>query len=159
MQEQPEDGHTTALQEQPEEGSTSAFHEHPDDGRTPALHDQPEDGHTSALQEHPEDGRTSALQEQPEDVRTSAFRDPSNYKDAVSLLYALPIAPGNNCAVIEGGRVNSGIIDHIELYESKLELSVIVKEIQRSFSISMIGKSIFIGEDCMVAAENAVKCL
>ena len=159
MQEQPEEGRTSALQEQPEKGRTSALQEQPEEGRTSALQEQPEEGRTSALQEQPENGRTSALQEQPEDVRTSAFRDPSNYKDAVSLLYALPIAPGNNCAVIEGGRVNSGIIDHIELYESKLELSVIVKEIQRSFPISMIGKSIFIGENCMDAAENAVKCL
>ena len=159
LQEQPEDGRTSALQEQPEEGRTSALQEQPEAGRTSAFQEQPEDGRTSAFQEQPEDGRTSALQEQPEDRRTSAFRDPLNYKDAVSLLYTLPFAPGNICAVIERGRVNSGVIDHIELYESKLELSVIVKEIQRSFSISMIGKSIFIGEDCMVAAENAVKCL
>jgi len=73
------------------------------------------------------------------------------------MLRILPFVPGDICAVLEDDQVQDGIIDRIELYETALVLSVMVKDTRRPFPISTIGKTIFIGEGCFDIAEKSVK--
>ena len=131
--------------DQPDTGRTSAFAGKPD------AAEKPKSGHTSAFAGKPD------AAEEPKPGRTSAFKDPQNYREAVSMLRILPFVPGDICAVLEDDQVQDGIIDRIELYETALVLSVMVKDTRRSFPISTIGKTIFIGEGCFDIAEKSVK--
>ena len=166
---QPDTGRTSAFAEKPDaaekpkSGHTSAFIEEPD------VAEKPKPGRTSAFAgnpdaaKEPKPGRTSAFMEEPDVMeelkpgRASAFKDPQNYREAVSMLRILPFVPGDICAVLEDDQVQDGIIDRIELYETALVLSVMVKDTRRPFPISTIGKTIFIGEGCFDIAEKSVK--
>ncbi len=76
---------------------------------------------------------------------TSVFQNPGSYQEAIEMLTELPAEPGDNCTVIEGSRAIPGVIDRIELYSDALMLSVSVNGTARSYPVSQIGKTLFIG--------------
>lgn len=76
---------------------------------------------------------------------TSVFRNPGSYQEAVEMLTELPAEPGDNCTVIEGNRAIPGVIDRIELYSNALMILVSFNGTSRSYPVSQIGKTLFIG--------------
>lgn len=108
------------------------------------------------------DGCTSAFESKPDVVveqetgRTSALNNPKSYEDAISLLQNLPIAAGQTCAIVNGNKVDSGVLNRVEIYENTLLLSVLVNNYRQPYPVSMLGKSIFIGDNCFEEAQKVI---
>lgn len=141
-----------------------------EDGRTSAPVDEDnrimEFGRASVLEDEEntaielDTGRASTPADDDKTVaetgRASAFKNPTNFEEALELLQAMLVSPGQECAVIDrSGNVDFGNIDRLELYQDALVISVIVKDIRYPYPVSKIGTDLFIGEDCR---ELAAKC-